>query len=280
MKSIIVTGASSGIGRDLVLSLANRGHQVFAGVRSDKDFQELTAVNKHLVPVVMDVTSEASIQKALEFIGPLINGSVCLVNNAGIAVPGPLEAIELKQFEQQFQVNVFGLVRVTQAFLPMIRKTQGRIVNISSVSGLSTSPFLGAYAASKYAVESLSDALRRELHPFGVKVIVVEPGPIQTPIWSKGLANKDVTEQGFRQDIYPIYRESFRKFEDVVKQISAKALPVKSVTEKVIVAIDEQDPPARILIASFVSWLGTRLSQKLPDQWVDVMIRSSVLRKR
>lgn len=280
MQSVILTGASSGIGQDLALSLAKRGFRVFAGVRSSKDFQEFSGRHENIFPVKLDVTSDESLKLASTLITPQLRGKVSLINNAGIAVPGPIEAIELSDFEKQFQVNVFGLIRVTQEFLPAIRDTKGSIVNISSVSGLSTSPFLGAYSASKHAVESISDALRRELKVFGVNVIVIEPGPIKTPIWQKGLANKTLVEGSFRQSVYPIYQSAFRRFEATVKDISERALPVDYVTTKIIQALEDKSPPTRIMVASFESWIGTRLSQLLPDKWVDFLISTSVLRKR
>lgn len=184
----LVTGASTGIGQSIALKLAQEGMTVFATVRKESDADHLQSLHDNLEPLIMDVTDLAQIEAAAEVVKDQLGNTPLsvLVNNAGVAVPGPVEKLPMDELRWQFDVNVFGVVDVTQAFLPLMK--QGSvIVNISSVAGRSTQPFLGAYSASKHALEALSDALRRELlltHT-GIDVVVIQPGSIKTPIWDK-----------------------------------------------------------------------------------------------
>lgn len=182
-QSILITGASSGIGEECAAFLAHKGFRVFAAARRLDKLKALTAVGAgRITPVEMDVTDEASIVSALQTIaaeGVTLYG---LVNNAGVSVMGPFERVPLSEWRRQYETNVFGVVAATQAVLPQMRAAgRGRIVNIGSLAGRIASPFQGVYASSKHAVEGLSDALRRELVPHGIKVSVVRPGFINTP---------------------------------------------------------------------------------------------------
>src|SRR5262245_5535409 len=183
---IVITGASSGIGR--AMRLDQLGFHVFAGVRNPADGDALKSKSsERLSPVLLDVTSEDSIARAARSIGDApIAG---LVNNAGIAVGGPLEMVPIPLWRKQFEVNVIGQVAVTQAFLPLLRVGRGRIVNIGSIAGRSALPFTSPYCSSKFALEGLSDSLRMELRQWGISVSIVEPGSIRTPIWEKSLAD-------------------------------------------------------------------------------------------
>lgn len=192
--AVVITGASTGIGEACAVLLDGRGYRVFAGVHRDEDGAALRAkASERLTPVLLDVTDEASVAAAAEVVRAALgeDGLAGLVNNAGIAVAAPLEFIPLDALRQQLEVNVIGQVAVTKAFLPLLRVGCGRIVNISSVGGLIASPFFGPYSASKFALEALSDALRGELRPWGLRVVLVEPGAIATPIWEKSLAAAD-----------------------------------------------------------------------------------------
>ena len=182
-QSVLVTGASSGIGEETAVFLAHKGFRVFAAARRIKKLEALTAVGAgRITPLPMDVTDKASIDAALKTIadeGVTLYG---LVNNAGVSAMGPIEKLPLEEWRATFETNVFSLVSVTQAVLPQMREAgRGRIVNIGSIAGRIASPFQGAYAATKHAVEGLSDSLRRELVPHGIKVSVVRPGAINTP---------------------------------------------------------------------------------------------------
>ncbi|NJM09918.1 MAG: SDR family oxidoreductase [Bdellovibrionaceae bacterium] len=179
---ILLSGASTGIGRAAAIQLARKSHSVWAGVRSQKAFDDVIKANvKGLQPVFLDVCDEKSIVECVSQIKKKAGVLHGLVNNAGIAVGGPVEAVKLEDWRRQFETNVFGQVRVIQECLPLLRESKGRIVNVSSIAGKISSPFLAPYSASKFALEAISDSLRRELQRHGVKVVVVEPGPIATP---------------------------------------------------------------------------------------------------
>lgn len=196
--AVVITGASSGIGQATALALAHTGWLTFAGVRTDDAAERLAAaagalgVGVLLRPLLLDITDDAQIAAAAALVaaecrqrGVRLRG---VINNGGIAIAGPLELVPLAGLRASLAVNTVGALAVTQAFLPQLRAGRGRIINLSSVSGRVASPFLGPYAASKFALEALSDALRVELRPWGIRVILIEPGPIATPIWEKGFA--------------------------------------------------------------------------------------------
>ena len=194
MKSVVVTGASTGIGWGCAKVLIAKGFRVFGSVRKDADAARLSKdLGANFVPVLFDVTDAAAVKAGAEKVAAALGGEPLtgLVNNAGIAVPGPLLHLDIDEFRHQLEVNVTGQLIVTQAFVPLLiaqpaRKVgPGRIVMISSVGGTNASPFVGAYNASKFALEGLSESLRRELMLFGIDVIIVAPGAVATPIWDK-----------------------------------------------------------------------------------------------
>ena len=191
--AVVITGASTGIGAASAVELARRGFSVFAGVRKRCDGERLKAQSPHIVPLLLDVTDAGQIAAAAETVGRAVGdaGLAGLVNNAGIVVAGPLEILPLDQLRLQLEVNVVGQIAVTQAFLPLLRKARGRIVNMGSFNGRIASPYLAPYAASKHALEALSDAMRLELRAWGIRVSVIEPGATTTPIWDKSLAAAD-----------------------------------------------------------------------------------------
>ena len=194
MKTVLITGASTGIGRAAAEHLAAKGWRVFAGVRKDADGEALQAANSAILPTILDVTNDDHIQRVTREIELALGGETLsgLVNNAGVAQMGPLAAQDMDEFKWHFDVNVFGLLSLTKAMIPPLGAdtertgAPGRIVNITSVGGKIASPFLGAYVATKHAVEALTDSLRRELVVYGIDAIAVGPGAVQTPIWEKG----------------------------------------------------------------------------------------------
>ena len=187
-KSVVITGASTGIGAACALHLDQRGWRVFAGVRRQADAESLKArASPRLTPIALDVADTVSISTAASAVAGAVDeeGLAGLLNNAGIAVPGPIELLPLPELRRQLEINVIGQVAVTQAFLPLIRAGRGRIVNMGSIAGRMATPFTGAYGASKFALEALTDALRLELAPWSISVSIVEPGAVATPIWEK-----------------------------------------------------------------------------------------------
>lgn len=193
MKTVVITGASTGIGRATAEYLAAQGWQVFAGIRKEADGTALVDADDRIKPILLDVTQPEQVDASVETVRAALDGQKLagLVNNAGIANMGPLALQPLDQFEAHFSVNVFGLLRASQAFAPLLGMDEslegapGRIVNITSVGGRLSAPFLGAYTATKHAVESITDSLRRELVLFGIDAIAVGPGAVKTPIWDK-----------------------------------------------------------------------------------------------
>lgn len=193
MKTVVITGASTGIGRSTAEYLAAQGWRVFAGVRKHEDGVVLKAEHSNIVPLILDVTDAAQIEDAVKTVDAALKGAKLdgLVNNAGIAIMGPLPLQPVETFKKHFDVNLFGALATVQAFAPLLGTDEsrtgapGRIINITSVGGRVASPFLGAYTATKHAMESLTDSLRRELVLFGIDAISVGPGSVKTPIWDK-----------------------------------------------------------------------------------------------
>ena len=190
MRAAVVTGSSTGIGRASALALARDGFRVFAGVRKAADGEALVAAAEgELEPLSLDVADGDAIAAAAERVREATEGRLAgLVNNAGVAVPGPVEGVDLDELRRQLEINVVAQVAVTQAFLPQLRSARGRVVFMSSVGGRMAFPYLSPYNASKHALEAIGDSLRQEVGPFGVGVAIVEPGSVATPFWEKGLA--------------------------------------------------------------------------------------------
>lgn len=269
---ILISGASTGIGRAASIHMARLGHTVWAGVRSQKSFDELTRMHvKGLHPVVLDVCDEESIVACVSQIKKTSGMLHALVNNAGIAVGGPLEGVSMDDWRRQFETNVFGQIRVTQECLPLLRESKGRIVNISSVSGKLASPFMGPYTASKHALEAISDSLRRELKTLGVKVIVVEPGAIATPIWEKSKSEARPKLEGLDPALKEVYEPIMNKFLTSLDKVIAKASPVSLVTRAIEHALLSRMPKSRYPVGPGIR-AAIFLSGTLPDTWVDKLI--------
>jgi NAD(P)-dependent dehydrogenase (short-subunit alcohol dehydrogenase family) len=243
--TVLVTGASTGIGEAAVLHLRELGFEPVAGVRKDEDAARLA--RSGIRSVKLDVTDADQIAAARAELGD--GGLAGLVNNAGIAVAAPIEFIPIDQLRRQLEVNLIGQVAVTQAFLPALRRTPGRIVNISSIGGRVALPLLGPYAMSKFGLEAFSDSLRRELRPQRVDVIAIEPGGIKTPIWKKGneLAaemTREITEEGER--LYGGMIAAVRSETGKIEQV--RGLPARDVAEVIGTALTAERPRARYVV--------------------------------
>jgi NAD(P)-dependent dehydrogenase (short-subunit alcohol dehydrogenase family) len=268
-KLVVITGCSTGIGRAAALHLAGRGFRVLAGVRKEKDADSFRA-SPGITPVILDVTNDKTVKSAATHPALSEAGQVHLINNAGIAMGGPVEATPVNKWKQQFDVNVFGLVEVTQAFLPFIRATKGRIVNLSSVAGIAASPYLAPYAASKFAVEAISDSLRRELKQFGVKVIVLEPGPIKTPIWEKGMAVQD--SSSVSGEMESLYGKEMKLFRALVKKSEEEAVDVSKISALLEKVLTAGSPRTRYVVGARGLSLQMKIARLLPDTWLDSAI--------
>lgn len=274
MKHVVITGASTGIGYDAARCLIERGFHVFGSVRKQADGERVQReLGEQFTPLLFDVTDGAAVETAVSHVAEKVGsqGLAGLVNNAGIAVAGPLMYLSLDEFRQQFEVNLFGLLDVTQKFLPLLGAVAnpthppGRIVNISSVSGKIVYPFMGPYAASKHALEALSDALRRELLLFGIDVIVIEPGSVQTPIWDKA---QELNTEPYRHTAYNGMLEGMKRL--FVRQ-GKTGIPVEKVSEVIFTALTAKNPKTRYVIARklLTSWL---LPRYLPDRRFDKIV--------
>jgi len=271
LKTILVTGASSGIGRYIVETLAARGHFVFAGYRKPEDAQELVKINSERVcPIFLDVTSLESIASAKKEIEKTGKALDVLFNNAGRALGGPLEAINVDSIKALYDVNFFGYVRMVQACLPLLRKSQGRIINISSISGLLTNSFLIPYSSSKYAVEALSDGLRRELKSQNIKVVIIEPGSIKTPIWKKSTDWSEGVIQA-NPGILKYYEPAISNFLNFLKLNAERAASLDKLKRAIIRSTEANIPKARYQ-AYFSNWLLAILIKLSPAKFIDWII--------
>ena len=245
--SVVVTGASSGIGRACALRLDERGVRVLAGVRRQADGDSLRQdASGQLTPVLMDVTVPDSIASASQLIADIVgeSGLSGLVNSAGVYFGGPLEFCDLTEVRRAFDVNVFGIIGVTQTLLPLLRAGRGRIVNISSVSGLIALPFAGPYAASKYALEALSDSWRVELRPWGIHIALVEPGVVETPILGKIVATLKEVREGYPLRAHELYGPVF----GLTERHHQRGIPVGRVAKVVEHALLAHRPRRRYLV--------------------------------
>lgn len=250
-RAVLVTGASTGIGQAIALHLDELGFRVFAGVRKDVDGERLrTKGSERLRPVSLDVTSSESIATAAAEVRDVSgqDGLAGLVNNAGIAVSGPLEFVPVEELRRQLDVNVVGQIAVTQAFLPMLRRARGRVVNMGSVGGRIALPLLGPYAASKFAMEGLTDSLRREVRRWGIEVSIVEPGGVATPIWDKSAAAADELLDGMPPEANELYGDLIAAVRKEAQKTGENGLPPLEVAKAVGHALTAEKPKTRYLI--------------------------------
>jgi NAD(P)-dependent dehydrogenase (short-subunit alcohol dehydrogenase family) len=271
--AVVITGASTGIGAACARFLADHGFQVFAGVRNCQTGEVLAGGRPaRLIPIHLDVTEEDSIRTAVDRVTQQLGetGLAGLINNAGIAVGSPLEVIPIDQLRRQFEVNVFGQIAVTQAFLPLLRKGHGRIVNMGSIAGRATIPLMGPYSASKFALEALTDALRLELQPWGMQVSVIEPGAIATPIWEKSIKAATGLEATTGSAATIRYTEMMMRIKEAVGKAAERAIPPDAVVRAVVHALTAARPRTRYLVGTdakirawMVKWLPDRLNDRL-----------------
>jgi len=249
MRSVLVTGASTGIGRTTALRLDSAGWKVFAGVRKEEDAASLRAeASERLAPVILDVTDPEQIAAAAELIArESDSGLDGLVNNAGVAVPGPLETVPLEDLRHQLEVNLVAYVAVTQAMLPEIRRAEGRIVFLSSIGGRIAFPFGGPYHASKFATEAIGDVFRQELRPWGLKVAIIEPGSIDTPIWERGQRKaEDIEARAPKTNL--LYGAALDKFRKVIEDTAERGIPAEKVAKAISHALESPRPKTRYLV--------------------------------
>jgi len=275
VPTVLLTGASTGIGRATALGLAASGWTVLAGVRKTADGEALRAGGgERVIPLELDVTDTEQIERAAERVGELAPGGLdALVNNAGSAVGGPLELISMDDLRRQFDVNFFGHVAVTQALIPALRRARGRIVLISSVGGLLTTPYLAPYHASKYALEAAANSLRLELARSHIQVALIEPGSVATPIWEKNRGQVD--EFSVPEELREQYGHVPAAMAKALHNTARRGIPPERVAQTIERALSARRMRARYLIgrdAYAMVWA----SRLLPDLLFDRLLRRAV----
>ncbi len=270
---VLVTGTSTGIGRAVALRLDREGFDVLAGVRREADGEALAAEGTgRIAPLILDVTSAESIAQATELSRSACEGELAgLVNNAGIAVAGPLEAVPIDDFRHQLEVNLVGQVAVTQSLLPMLRPARGRVVFVSSVGGRTANPYLAAYHASKFGLEAVGDSLRQELRKFGMHVAIVEPGAVATPIWEKGKNAGEEARTRYPEGAEELYGADLDRLSALTVRSMERGIPPEQVADAVFMALTAPRPKTRYLVGRDARLQAT-LQTLLPDRVRDRLV--------
>jgi NAD(P)-dependent dehydrogenase (short-subunit alcohol dehydrogenase family) len=270
MRSVLITGASTGIGRATALRLDAAGWRVLAGVRREEDAAALReAATGPLETVLLDVTDAGQIEAARERIEAegALGG---LVNNAGVAIPSPLETIPIEDFRRQLDVNLTGQVAVTQALLPALRGGGGRLVFISSIGGRVAFPMTGAYHAAKFGVEAVGDVFRQELRPWGIPVSIVEPGSIDTPIWERGERTADrIGERTPQREA--LYGQAIERYREVIRKTAERGIAPEKVAATIERALSARRPRSRYLVGLDAK-LQARLKPLIPTPAMDRIV--------
>ena len=276
-RFVVITGASTGIGAGCAIGCAQQGMTVFAGVRDLRAGEALQAKEGAIIPLQLDVTDDESIKRAADTVRQRVGGAglAGLINNAGIAIGSPLEVIPLSQLRKQLEVNVIGQIAVTQAFLPLLRQAQGRIVNMGSIAGRGTIPMMGPYSASKFAMEALTDALRLELYPWGIHVSIIEPGAIATPIWDKSLNTALDVEKDMPAGAKLLYEKAARQVREAVQEAAQRAIPVDAVVQAVLHALTSPRPKTRYLVGTDAK-LRAFMAKWVPDRMQDWILKKAL----
>jgi NAD(P)-dependent dehydrogenase (short-subunit alcohol dehydrogenase family) len=274
VKSVLITGASTGIGRASALRMDAEGWRVFASVRKEEDAAGLRDVaSERLVPLMLDVTDSEQVASVAGRLADAVgdHGLDGLVNNAGIAVMSPLETIPLEDLRRQLEVNLISQVAVTQAMLPLIRKARGRVVFLSSIGGRMALPFGAPYHASKYGIEAVVDCLRQELRPWKIDVVAIEPGSIDTPIWERGEEIADQLAERAPATQETLYGERIERFRGAVRRTAERGIAPEKVAGAVQHALGSRRPRTRYLVGADARGQAL-LSRLLPDRVMDRIV--------
>lgn len=274
MKSILITGASTGIGRAGALHFDSLGWRVFAGIRRDEDAEALKAkASDRLTPVKLDVTDDAAIAAAADELDSALDGAPldALINNAGLAISGPLEFLPMEDFRAQLAVNLTGQVAVTQAMLPLLRRGKGRIIFITSIGGRIAFPYAGPYHASKFGLEAVGDSLRQELRPWGIEVIIVEPGSVATDIWERGNAKAAEITAGLSPEALELYGDRIKAMAKTMSDIGEGGVDPQVVADVFEKALTVRKPRTRYLIGRDAK-VQARLKIFIPDRIFDAIV--------
>lgn len=269
---VFITGSSTGIGEACALKLHELGYEVFAGVRQAEDGQSLRQkTSERLHPVVVDITNAEQVKAAAETVRQGLGDTPLagLINNAGISVGGPLEFVPIDRFRNQLEVNLIGHISVYQSFIPLLRQSQGRIINVGSIAGFFASPILGPYSASKYAMEAVADVMRRELKPWNIKVILLEPGVIATKIWEKARTHAATAIKEAPAEVMQLYGPLIERVTKLAADNEKIAQPPEVVANAVVHALTANRPKTRYRIGpkarlqKVLSWLPDKIQDRL-----------------
>jgi NAD(P)-dependent dehydrogenase (short-subunit alcohol dehydrogenase family) len=267
--AVLVTGASTGIGRATALLLDGKGYKVFAGVRKEADGESLSEEGSdRLTPVIMDVTNQPSISAAKRKISRSVGkeGLAGLVNNAGVGGGGgPIEFMNLQDLYETLDVNLFGQITVTQEFIPLLRKGQGTIVYVASIGGRVASPFMSPYNISKFGMEALGESLRHELKPWDIDVVVIEPGSIDTDIWSKGADTINSIFSKLPKKAKRLYEKQMRQFGEVLVKTAERGISPEKVAGVIYKSIRSHNPRHRYLVGTDAK-INARLKGTVPER--------------
>jgi NAD(P)-dependent dehydrogenase (short-subunit alcohol dehydrogenase family) len=268
---VLITGASTGIGEATALRLQRAGFRVFAGVRKPEDGERLAAQGVTVVHP-LDVTKADDIAAARRTVEEALGDEPLrgIVNNAGIGIGGPLEALDLDDFRRTIEVNTTGQLAVTKAFLPLLRKSGGRVVNMSSIGGRVAQPFAGPYIASKFALEGITDVLRVELLEWGIDVIAIEPGTIATPIWEKSSREADEVLAKLSPELRELYGKRLAKMAKVLERQTKRGVSPDKVADAVEKALSSSHPRTRYLVGD--AYVLLALKTLLPTRLLDRLL--------
>jgi len=273
-EAVLVTGASSGIGLATVEALVRRDFVVYAAVRGELDAQRLGALDPLIRPLRFDVTDAAAIAAAADRVradGLPLRG---VVNNAGVALGGPLEYLPVDQLRRQFEINVFGAMTVSQAFLPLLRQSHGRLVFVGSISGRLAVPFVGPYSASKFALRALADALRLELRSASVAVSLIEPGSVKTPIWEKSRQSRQALLDALPPEAIANYGPNLEQLFATTEEQERTGMPVERVSDAIVQALTAAKPRAKYLLGGAAR--AGSIVAILPDPLRERAVRAAI----
>ena len=271
-KTVLVTGASSGIGEAAAIALAARGHRVLAGVRREADAKRLAAgLGSRSQALILDVTRPEQIEAARVAVDAA-GGLDALVNNAGVTISGPLEHLPLDDLRQQFEINVFGVIALTQAMLPALRRSRGRAIIVGSVGGRNAMPLIAPYCASKHAIEALVPALRMELRHAGVAVSLIEPGSTRSAIWDTSIARSKAGEARLSNEAIEQYGPALEALRAFAGRIGKAGSPPRVVARAIVSAVESRRPKRRYVVGADAR--AQLLLGGLPGAWREPIIAS------
>ena len=274
-KSVLISGASTGVGRAAAVRFARDGHEVLAGVRNEDAADKLLEeTNGSLTPVFLDITNRESLQNFQDKYAENFaeQGLDCLINNAGVAKAGSVEHTPSEKWREQFDVNFFGHIELTRRLIPYIRKARGRIVFTGSIAGKLAFPMGGPYCASKFALEGLADSLRREMHVFGVSVSIVEPGGVKTPMLESAAGMIQEAIDAVSGDGANTYRETGEGLKKATDQFRKMASSPEKVVDAFQHALFSRNPKARYVVGQDAKFQSA-LKRTLPEAWLDAFLR-------